>query len=179
MALQEKGKTQMLEEQQSWEEVTGWIGQLSALLESSDAVELELSTSKWGVRLRKEAGQRNRTTLSGEQTAQRAITPRKPAAEDAHEASTLQPHATIRGTSRVLPVTSPMVGTFQFRNRGAVLRGGARIKKGESLGAIRSLNLLHPLESEMTGTVLQSLVEDGTPVEFGQILFLVEVEEDV
>jgi acetyl-CoA carboxylase biotin carboxyl carrier protein len=75
-------------------------------------------------------------------------------------------------------ITSPMVGTF-FRapSPGAdpFTEVGKRISKGDPLCIIEAMKLMNELESELEGTVREVCVANGDPVEYGQVLFRVEL----
>lgn len=74
-------------------------------------------------------------------------------------------------------VTSPMVGTFyRAPSPGAdpFVDIGTQVKKGDTLCIIEAMKLLNEIEAEVSGTVKQILVENGSPVEFGQPLFIIE-----
>ncbi len=76
-----------------------------------------------------------------------------------------------------LEITSPMVGTF-YRAPApgadpfAVV--GDRISKGDTLCIIEAMKLMNELEAEIEGVVREVCVENGEPVEYGQLLFRVE-----
>ncbi len=69
-------------------------------------------------------------------------------------------------------ITAPMVGVF--RQGIAPLLLGSTIQAGEPVGGIESMKIMNPVISEVSGQIRELLIEDGTPVEYGQILFLVE-----
>lgn len=74
------------------------------------------------------------------------------------------------------PVKSPMVGTFyRSSSPGAkpYVELGQAVKEGETLCIIEAMKLLNEIESEVSGTVIEILVENGQPVEYGQPLFLI------
>jgi acetyl-CoA carboxylase biotin carboxyl carrier protein len=74
-------------------------------------------------------------------------------------------------------ITSPMVGTFyRAPSPGAdpFTDVGSRIAPGETLCIIEAMKLMNELEAEIEGTVREILVENGEPVEYGQVLFRVE-----
>lgn len=74
-------------------------------------------------------------------------------------------------------VTSPMVGTFyRAPSPGAdpFVEVGSQVKKGDTLCIIEAMKLLNEIEAEVSGTVKQILVDNGSPVEFGQTLFIIE-----
>jgi acetyl-CoA carboxylase biotin carboxyl carrier protein len=74
------------------------------------------------------------------------------------------------------PVKSPMVGTFyRSSSPGAkpYVELGQAVKEGETLCIIEAMKLLNEIESEVSGTVIEILVENGQPVEYGQALFVI------
>ncbi len=76
-----------------------------------------------------------------------------------------------------IEVTSPMVGTFyRAPSPGSdpFTDVGQRISRGQTLCIIEAMKLMNELEAEVEGTVREILVENGEPVEYGQVLFRVE-----
>lgn len=74
-------------------------------------------------------------------------------------------------------VSSPMVGTFyRAPSPGAdpFVEVGTQVKKGDTLCIIEAMKLLNEIEADVSGTVKAILVENGSPVEFGQTLFVIE-----
>jgi acetyl-CoA carboxylase biotin carboxyl carrier protein len=79
--------------------------------------------------------------------------------------------------SNLVDIKSPMVGTFyRSPEPGAepYVKAGSRIVPGQTLCIIEAMKIMNELESEVSGTVREMLVEDAQPVEFGQVLFRVE-----
>jgi acetyl-CoA carboxylase biotin carboxyl carrier protein len=77
----------------------------------------------------------------------------------------------------LIEVTSPMVGTFYRAPSPDALPYvdlGARVSKGSVLCIIEAMKLMNEMESEVEGTVVRILVENAEPVEYGQVLFLVD-----
>ncbi|MFA6989303.1 MAG: acetyl-CoA carboxylase biotin carboxyl carrier protein [Candidatus Gastranaerophilaceae bacterium] len=75
-----------------------------------------------------------------------------------------------------ITITSPMVGTFyKASSPGArpFVEVGQKVEKGQVVCIIEAMKLMNEIESEVSGTVLEICVEDGDPVEFGQILMYV------
>jgi acetyl-CoA carboxylase biotin carboxyl carrier protein len=74
-------------------------------------------------------------------------------------------------------VTAPMVGTF-YRGAGPgalpFVEPGARVERGQVLCAIEAMKLVNEIAVEFAGRVLRILVEDGTPVEYGTPLLVLE-----
>ena len=72
---------------------------------------------------------------------------------------------------------SPMIGTF-YRKSGpdkpAFVKIGDTVKKGDVICIIEAMKLFNEIESDHDGVITKVLVEDSSPVEFGQPLFLIE-----
>jgi acetyl-CoA carboxylase biotin carboxyl carrier protein len=74
-------------------------------------------------------------------------------------------------------VRSPMVGTYYAASSpGAApfLKIGQQIKIGDTLGIIEAMKMFNPIESEISGTVVKILVENGQPVEFDEPLVVIQ-----
>jgi acetyl-CoA carboxylase biotin carboxyl carrier protein len=74
-------------------------------------------------------------------------------------------------------VTSPMVGTAYMQpETGAApfVKKGDTVKAGQTLMIIEAMKVMNPIKAEKAGTVTQILVEDSQPVEFGDVLMVIE-----
>lgn len=72
---------------------------------------------------------------------------------------------------------SPMVGTFYRApgpNAAAFVEIGQQVKAGDTLCIIEAMKLMNEIEAEKSGVVKEILVENGTPVEYGEPLFIIE-----
>ena len=83
------------------------------------------------------------------------------------------PPATVASRSDLQPITAPMVGTF-YRSPAPgeppFVDLGTRIRAGQTVCILEAMKLMNELEAEVSGEVVEILVENGTPVEFGQVL---------
>jgi acetyl-CoA carboxylase biotin carboxyl carrier protein len=79
--------------------------------------------------------------------------------------------------SKLVEVRSPMVGTF-YRAPGpgkaAYIQVGDSISKGQPVCIIEAMKLFNEVESDVSGRVVKVLIDDASPVEYDQPLFLVE-----
>lgn len=76
-----------------------------------------------------------------------------------------------------VPIKSPMVGTFYTASSPetpAFVSVGQKISKGDTLCIIEAMKIMNEVVSEQTGTVVKILVDNATPVEFDQPLFLID-----
>lgn len=74
-------------------------------------------------------------------------------------------------------VKSPMVGTFYRKSSPAAeayVEIGKKVKKGDVLCIIEAMKLMNEIESEFDGEIVEILVEDGKPVEYGAPLFKIK-----
>lgn len=75
------------------------------------------------------------------------------------------------------PITSPMVGTFYKApspDAKPFVELGATVKEGQVVCIIEAMKLMNEIEADAAGKIVEICVEDGQPVEFGQVLMYVE-----
>jgi acetyl-CoA carboxylase biotin carboxyl carrier protein len=79
----------------------------------------------------------------------------------------------------IVYVKSPLVGTF-YRAPSPTsppfVQQGQKVKKGDILCIIEAMKVMNEIKSDYDGTVKEILVENGKPVEFGQVLFIISKE---
>ena len=87
--------------------------------------------------------------------------------------------APVTSDRKFLEVISPMVGTF-YRSpspdEAPFVAVGDRIKLGQTVCIIEAMKLMNEIEAEVSGQVMEILVENGTPVEYGQPLMRISPE---
>ena len=96
-----------------------------------------------------------------------------PASEQAAPA----PVAAQKAADNLITIKSPMIGTFYRRpspDKPNFLEIGTEITPGKVLCIIEAMKLFNEIESEISGTIVKILVEDNSPVEYDQPLYLVE-----
>ena len=106
-------------------------------------------------------------STAAEQIAQQQAAPQAPAPKTAPETS----------GKKTVEIKSPMIGTF-YRSSGPesapFASVGDKITKGQTVCIIEAMKLFNEIESEVSGTVVKVMVENATPVEYDQVLFVVE-----
>lgn len=78
---------------------------------------------------------------------------------------------------KLLTIKSPMIGTFYRQpspEKPIFVNVGDEVKVGQVVCIIEAMKLFNEIESEVAGTIVKVLVDDASPVEFDQPLFLVE-----
>ena len=79
--------------------------------------------------------------------------------------------------SKYITIKSPIIGTFYRKpspDKPAFVEVGSDIKQGDVLCVIEAMKLFNDIESEVSGKIIKVLVDDSSPVEFDQPLFLVD-----
>ena len=148
------------------------LRELIALLGESDIQELKLEGDDFRLE------QRRNLPASQPQVVMQAAPAAIPAPVVAAPATpSVAPPAAPAVRSDLVEITAPMVATFyRAPSPGdpAFVELGARINVGQTVCILEAMKLMNELESEVSGEVVESLVENGTPVEFGQVLMRVK-----
>ena len=87
------------------------------------------------------------------------------------------PQVAPPGRSDLTEITSPMVGTFYRAaapGEDPFVDVGSNIKVGQTICILEAMKLMNEIESEFNAEIVEILVENGTPVEFGQVLMRVK-----
>lgn len=156
------------------------IKQLIKIVEKSEIGEIELVEEGLKIRISKNSRYDTRLAKNSGMMNPYYAPPPLPPAGPAPAATAPEP---IIETKEVPPeanlveVRSPMVGTF-YRAPGPdaepYVEMGSKVSPGTTLCIIEAMKLMNEIESEYAGTVTKILVENGQPVEFNQVLFLIE-----
>lgn len=104
-----------------------------------------------------------------------SATPPAPVQQDL--AASAPPAKETDSIEGLLEVKSPMVGTF-YRSpspeKGPYVKVGDNIDVGSTVCIVEAMKLFNEIESEISGKIVKVLVEDASPVEYDQVLFLVD-----
>jgi acetyl-CoA carboxylase biotin carboxyl carrier protein len=144
------------------------VKKLIELLEESGISEIEISEGEESVRI-------SRYPKPG--TVTTTALPAAPAAPAPAAAAAAPAAAPVEPPAPGQQVTAPMVGTFYSGpapNAKPFVEIGTEVKPGDTLCVIEAMKMMNQIESEFAGRVVSILVENGSPVEFGQPLFLIE-----
>ena len=148
------------------------IDSLAEILRRHELNELEIEEG--GVRIYLRRGGDVVTTAPA---APALITPHAPPPTASGALPATAAHSTDTSDGNVLYVTSPFVGTF-YRSpspdTSAFVDVGTRIKKGQVLCIVEAMKLMNEIESEIEGSIVQILVENGQAVEYGEPLFKIK-----
>lgn len=146
------------------------IKELAKLLDDTGLNEIEVADGDQSLRVSKGA---SNVVVAGNGGAAPISMPSDPAVPQ--QANTAAPDNVAHAHPGA--VTSPMVGTaYMAPEPGAATFAskGDSVKAGDTLMIIEAMKVMNPIKAEKAGTVTQILVEDGQPVEFGDVLMVIE-----
>jgi acetyl-CoA carboxylase biotin carboxyl carrier protein len=155
------------------------IQRLIALMNRGGLAEMDLedSTSGLKLRLKRESATPPPQAPLVHVLQGAAGIPAAPMHAAAHTPAAAAPEAAAPKAAIGTPIPSPMVGTF-YRSASPeaepFVAVGKRISPDSVLCIIEAMKVMNEIKSELSGEILEILVENGEPVEFGQPLFLVK-----
>lgn len=142
------------------------LRELLAILNQTDITELTLKSSDFELTIRK-----------GERSESQVVVPPTPTSTITQIESTVPASdPTTTAEKQWVEIISPMVGTF-YRSptpdEPPFVEVGDAIRRGQTVCIIEAMKLMNELEAEMSGQVMEILVESGAPIEYGQPLMRV------
>jgi acetyl-CoA carboxylase biotin carboxyl carrier protein len=148
---------------------TEYIEKLAKVLAETGLTEISLEDGEQAITLRKDVIVAPAAPVAVAAPAQaQSVAPAVPVASSEAPAAPAK-----KGT----PITSPMVGTFYKApspDAEAFVAVGSSVKAGDVVCIVEAMKMMNEIESEVSGKVVEICVEDGQPVEFGQVLMYVE-----
>ena len=144
------------------------------MLSDSDIQEFRLEGDDFRLEVR-----RNLPAVAVAAAPVAAVASAPAALEVSHQAAapSTPPPAVPASRSDLVDITAPMVGTFYRApapGEAPFVEVGTRIGVGQTVCILEAMKLMNELEAEAAGEVVEILVDNGTPVEFGQVLMRVK-----
>ena len=147
---------------------TALVRALADILDDAGLAELEYETEELSVRLSRVTG------ATAPVAAVAAAAPAAPAPAPAPAAAEAAP---ADPAAHPGAVTSPMVGTAYVApepDAPAFVEVGDAVKKGQTVLIVEAMKVMNPITAPADGTVKQIMVTNGQPVEFGEVLVVIE-----
>lgn len=141
------------------------IRELILMLDQSSIVEMEVEKDGFRVMMKKPGA--NQSTAAPAPASFREAIPAQ---------AYIEP-ATAEIPENLVEVVAPMVGTFYAApspDASPYVRVGEQVKPGQTLCIVEAMKLMNEIKSEVSGVVAGILVENGEPVEYGQVMFVIE-----
>lgn len=145
------------------------IKELAALLDETGLTEVEVAEGDKVIRVSKGG-----TMVAAPAAAMPAV--QMPSDPAAPQQANLDAPSNV-AASHPGAVTSPMVGTAYLQSEPsapAFVKKGDTVSEGDTLLIIEAMKVMNPIKAPKSGTVTQILVENGQPVEFGEVLVVIE-----
>lgn len=163
------------------------IQEILKLVSRTDLTEVEIEQKDFKIKIRRKAPESNviYTTQQAPATLSQPVAPTLPPAV---ASAPVQPAAVAapapektasvaENSSDLYAFKSPMIGTF-YRSASpeseVFVKVGDHVKKGQVLCIIEAMKLFNEIESEVDGKIIKIALEDARPVEYDQLLFLID-----
>ena len=147
------------------------IKKLIELLEESGIAEIEVKEGEESIKLSR-ASQVQQQPIINTQTYD--VPPvREPVIQTPAKQEDIKPDPVADGDT----IDSPMVGTFYraaYPDSKAFVEKGQKVNKGDTVCILEAMKMMNQVTAEQAGTIVEILVEDSEPVEFGQPLFIIK-----
>ncbi len=154
------------------------IQELIKLVNKSNLSELTIEEKDFKVTIRQKEEIIQQTLISGGFQPQQAFAPAPaPAALAAAPTAPAAATPAADDTSKYVMIKSPMIGTFYRKpspDKPLFAEVGTEVTPGKVVCIIEAMKLFNEIESEVKGKIVKVLVEDQSPVEYDQPLFLVD-----
>ena len=149
------------------------LEKLMQLMEKYEAAEIYLRDGKTSVEIKR--GAHEAAPPASRPPKEKLVTSPEPHSEEpVQEALTAAP----KEASNIKEITAPLVGTF-YRSpapdAGPYVEIGDRVKAGDTLCIVEAMKNMNEIESDMDGTIKEICIQNAELVEFGQVLFKIEV----
>lgn len=160
------------------------IHELIKLLDKSEIAEFKVKQGDFAITIRskdffKGKGQQVVSMMPSNASFPQAVAAPAPVAANAPAAvpSNDSEEQSSSADSKYVTFKSPMVGTFYRKpspDKEVFVKVGDKVNKGDVVAVIEAMKLFNEIESEISGTIVKVLIEDQTPVEYDQALFLID-----
>ncbi len=152
------------------------IRDLIDFIAQSGLNEVDIETKELKLHVKREPDQRvmKSTPVAVVAQPQQQVVAQQPVAQQQVAAKT---EKTVAAAVKGLEIKSPMIGTF-YRTSNPdsppFVSVGDKVTKGQTVCIIEAMKLFNEIESEVSGTIVKAMVENASPVEYDQVLFVVE-----
>jgi acetyl-CoA carboxylase biotin carboxyl carrier protein len=163
------------------------IQDLIKFIAKAGVTEVEIEKKDFKITIKSEMPKKKGAAAASEATIQvpvpvatmpaAPVAPAVPAAPAAAPAPAAEAPKAASDEDNYITVKSPMIGTFYRRSapdKPTFVEVGSTVGNGDVLCVIEAMKLFNEIESEVSGKIVKILVDDNSPVEYDQPLFLVD-----
>jgi acetyl-CoA carboxylase biotin carboxyl carrier protein len=154
------------------------VKKLIELLEDSGVGEIEITEGEDSVRISRHSPA-VQTTTSPVQMPMEASVAQK--VTSTSSVTSAEPSAALDDNENNFEVTAPMVGTFYSASSPdsePFVQVGDNVKTGDTLCIIEAMKMMNPIEADVSGTIKSIRIQNGEPVEFGQVMFVIDQQKN-
>ncbi|WP_088843686.1 acetyl-CoA carboxylase biotin carboxyl carrier protein [Hymenobacter gelipurpurascens] len=153
------------------------LQELIDFIAKSGLNKVNIETEEFKISVQRDPSYKPVVSMSAPAAAAPAATPAAAPAPSAPTAAAPAPAAEAASNGNQVPLKSPMIGTF-YRSSGpdspAFVQVGDLVEKGQVICIIEAMKLFNEIEAEQSGRIVKAMVENASPVEYDQPLFLIE-----
>jgi|SRR5690348_12064399 acetyl-CoA carboxylase biotin carboxyl carrier protein len=152
------------------------IRELVQLVIDSGIAEIEVQRGENRVRIRRTVGARHEVTIPAAHVVAAPPAPMAESPVQTQAQAPASPPSAPAASGNETIVKSPIVGTYYDAPKPGdppFVKVGDQVEPGQVLCIIESMKLMNEIESEIAGTVVAKLMENGRPVEYGEALFAI------
>lgn len=153
------------------------IQDLIKFVSKSGVSEVEIEKKDFKIIIKSESKKQEQIVYQAAPQVVAAPAPAASAPAAAPAAPAAAPAPAASEDSKYITVKSPMIGTFyrsSSPDKDPFVQVGSTIQKGSPVCIIEAMKLFNEIESEVAGKVVKVLVDDASPVEYDQPLFLID-----
>ena len=150
------------------------IKKLIELLNESGVGEIEITEGEDSVRISRESSPKKMVTKDGKNVASSRETTPIESSNKKNQSKSNKPSQELDNDFEVL---SPMVGTFYgcpSPDEPPYVKVGDSVKEGDTLCIIEAMKMMNQIEADVSGVIKSIKVQNGDPVEFDQIIFVID-----
>lgn len=153
------------------------VKKLVELLEESGIAEIEITEGEESVRISRHGPSVPAAPAAPAPVVVPAPAAPAPAPAAAPAPPASAPEASVETEEEGYAVTAPMVGTYYSASSPGsppFVQVGDRVSEGDTLCIVEAMKMMNQIEADVSGTIKSIRVQNGDPVEYGQILFVID-----
>tara|TARA_B100001057_G_scaffold345287_1_gene346360 strand:- start:45 stop:533 length:489 start_codon:yes stop_codon:yes gene_type:complete len=155
------------------------VKKLIELLEDSGVGEIEITEGEDSVRISRHSPAVQTTTSPVQTPVEAAAVAQK--VTSTSSVPSVETSAALDDNENNFEVTAPMVGTFYSASSPGsepFVQVGDNVKTGDTLCIIEAMKMMNPIEADVSGTIKSIRIQNGEPVEFGQLMFVIDQQKN-
>lgn len=153
------------------------IQELLKAVNKSNISELSIKDGDFEITIKQAGPETQYVAVQATMPAMQSLPQQSVAAPAVTESISAAPPVAATEQANTITIKSPMIGTFyrsSSPDKPAFVGVGDEIKPGQVICIVEAMKLFNEIESEVSGRIVKVLVDDASPVEYDQPLFLVE-----